>query len=390
MGSTLSPEEQRLMKRVADEPFYWVRENCPEVKRWDDEFYDLVDNIKDVWEQCRVTRVDLCFILKLDMTTTSSTTKTIQDYTELQKKQNLAHSHLVFEIDIVGKVIDEIDMKEEIEQVSVMILSRTRNAVVFWLGPDLEIFCHGLPWTPKKKAEILKDIKLRKRDRLQSMENYPDLLKTHYEQYLLAAGVNYWFEGRKNEVLVPKPEKKFQHSLFMFLRDSVEGVVDHESMFKDYSRCDVRVLQENFDIYFIEIKWIGYCAVKKKGEQVISAENPTEVKVESAVAGALQTKIYIDKNNHKDYDNRIRMGIVVVYDAYPVPKTINYPKEVREHPLIDTLQFPLVTDPPSVVSKAIVKAGAAASRKTAKKASKKAAAKTPVSKTTKKAKKRSS
>lgn len=375
------------MKRVADEPFYWVRENCPEVKPWDDEFYDLVDNIKDVWEKCHVSRVDLCFILKLEITTKTGSTKTIRDYTELQKRQNHAHSYLVFEIDLTGNIIDEIDTKQEIEPVSAMILSTTRNAVVFWLGPDLEIFCHGVPWNPKNKAEILKDIKLRKRDRLQPMENYPVVLKTHHEQYLLSAGVTYWFEGRKNEVLVPRPERKFQYSLYMFLKDSVEGVVDLEPMFKDYSRCDVRVLLDNFDIYFIEIKWIGYCAVKKKGEQIISAEKPAEFKAESAVAGAIQTKIYIDKNNNIDYDNRIRMGIVVVYDAYPVPKTIKYPKEVRDHPLIDTLHFPLVTAPPSVVSKSIAKARAAASRAKAKKASKRVAATTSVTKTTKKTKK---
>jgi hypothetical protein len=351
MGSFVTTEEQRLMDRVADEPFYWIRKNVPEVKNWEDEFSDLVDHIKDVWDKCRITRINLCFIIKWTLSPRTSYTQSIDDYLALQKRQNDVGSTLIFEIDLNANIVDEIDTRREIETTSVRLLSQSRNAVVFWLGPDMDIFCSGVPWNPQNKLEVLRDIKSRRRDRLLSMENHRDVLQIHYEQYLLRSGVNYWFEGRKNEVLVAKPERRFQDSLYIFLRDSVDGVVDLEPMFKDYSRCDVRVLLDNLDLFFIEIKWIGYCAGKVRGKSVISAEKVSEFSVNKAIAGARQTKIYVDKNNSIQYENRIKMGILVVYDAYPVSKPIRYPKEIRIHPLLDTLQFPLVTNPPSVVSK---------------------------------------
>jgi hypothetical protein len=389
----LSLEEKRRLRKVANEPVWWVREHVPELKSWEDEFSDLIDNLKAIWEECRLTRVNLCFILRWDIVSPSASIPSIQEFKELQRKQNLSNSSLIFEIDMEGKIIDEIDIGEEIEPACVTNVSQMRKVVMIWLGADFEILVNGIRWNPDNKLEILRNIKSRKRYQLLSMNNHRDVLNIHYEQYVRdEAGMSYWFSGYTNKILDAKPELRFQKSLYIFLSNEVDGLVEIEPMFKDHSRCDIRVVLENFDIYFIEIKWIGFCAVKKRDSPVISAEKPEEYKVARAIAGAFQTKIYIDKNNSVEYNNRIKLGILVVYDGYSPPKgPIKYPDEIEKHPLIDTIEYPLVTASPSVASKMMAKKSMGASASTKSKSSSKHLVKgykARKSKTTAKAKRR--
>jgi len=359
MSSGLSREERRALRLIADNPFFWIRKQVPEAREWEDELYDLIDNIKAVWEECRTSRVNLCFALRFDVVDPSITVPSIHDFTNLQKRQNLCNSTLVFEIDLRGNVIGEIDMEQEVEPASVMLLSQMRKSVLFWLGSDLEFFFKGYRWDPtRNRREILKDIKSKQRDRLLPMENYRGVLDTHYERCIRGeASVEYWFQGRKNRVLRDAPERIFQKNLVDFLNREVDCIsADPEPMFRDSSRCDVRVFVENFDLYFIEIKWIGYCARRLRGRAVVTAEKPFEFGVDRAIEGAYQTKLYIERNNAIEFDHRIRMGIYLVYDAYPKPAIpIDYGQEIRDFPLLDPVEYCLVTDPPSVEAKGIAK-----------------------------------
>lgn len=364
MAAGLSIEEKHRLRKVANEPLWWVRERVPELKSWEDEFSDLMDNLKAVWEQCRLTRIDLCFILRWEIVPSSTSTVSIHEFQDLQRKQNLSNSTLIFEIDLEGKIIDEINIGQEIEPACVTNISEMRKVVLIWLGADFEILVNGIRWNPDNKLDILRNIKSRKRYRLLSMNNHREVLTTHYEQYVRdEAGMSYWFAGHKDEVLEAKPEQLFQKSLYTFLNNEVDGLVDIEPMFKDHSRCDVRVVVENLDIYFVEIKWIGFCAIKKRDSPVVTAETPEEYKVDRAIAGAFQTKIYIEKNNKIEYNDRIKLGILVVYDGYSPPRSpIKYPDEIERHPLIDTVEYPLVTASPSVASKAMAKKAKKAAR----------------------------
>jgi hypothetical protein len=352
MTPDLTKEERQTLARIADEPFYWLRQVLPELKDSEDLFFDLLDQLKASWGEARKYRINLCFILELVETDPNKALYRVSEVAALQKHQNDSSSKLVFSIDLRGNVTNEIDMGSEIEPSSVTTLSQLRKAIVFWLGPDFEIICNGVLWNPKNKAQVLKEIKSKKRDLLLPMDDYRAVLTTHYEQYVRGeAGVLYWFTGKKNEVLQSSPERIFQKSLCTFLRTEVDCIADPEPMFKDFSRCDVRVFVD-YDLYFIEIKWIGFCAVRQKDPPIISAEHPAEFIVDQAIAGAYQTKIYIEENNSAEYDNRIRMGIIVVYDAYCPPRTpINYPSDVKSFPLIDTMDFKLVTLAPSVKAK---------------------------------------
>ncbi len=353
MRSNLSVDELHILKRLAGEPFFWVRQLAPEVKAWDDEFYDLVDTIKQVWDQSKQNRINLAFALKLEIGRAESDAATIRDFSTLQHKQNASNSTLIFQIDLAGKVIEEIDTKDEIDPAAIAALSQMREIVIFWLGPDLEIFCKGSKWTPKNKREILKDIKSKRRNRILSMEDHHTVLRTHFEQCIRdEARDNYWF--KRNEILQPTPEKIFQKSLWRFLNDEVDCSADREPMFKDGSRCDVRVFLDNYDMYFIEIKWVGFSAVKR--DDVVNAKNPNEFRSERAIDGAYQTKRYIEKNNSPDFDHRIRLGIYLVYDAYPKPIIpIDYGVEIKNCALLEVIEFPLAYYPPSVETKGIAK-----------------------------------
>jgi len=355
MAKSLTLEEQRRLDRIAQEPYQWIRTEAPEeVKEWDDELFDLVDKIKGIWQQSRAARINLAFVLRWENTDASSSIGRIQDLAFLQKKQNESNSSLLFEIDLAGKIVDEIDFNNEIDPAAVSELSHLRKVLIFWLGAELEIFFDGRKWFAKNKQEILKDIKSKKRERLLSMNDHHEVLRLHFERYLRdESRETFWYQ--KNELLMPTPERIFQKSLFGFLMDQVDCYADREPMFKDGSRCDVRVFLDNLDLYFIEIKWVGYSVVRNK-EDIIDPKERREFKRDRAIDGAYQTKRYIDKNNEPDFDHRVKLGIYLLYDAYPKPIIpIDFGDEIRNCPLLDVVQFSLISHPPSVETKGIAK-----------------------------------
>jgi hypothetical protein len=363
MTLRLTSQEAAKLKRFTDEPWTWLRENVEEVVARESEFYTLLEEVKVVWEEYRTNRINLAFLINWSTANNVAGLLNIKDVSLIQKRQNSQNSQLIFEIDLAGFVLDEIDLGSEIDPASITLISQSRSAVILWFGNNLDVFCKGIKWNPKNKSETLKEMKLKKRDLL-PLTDYKRILKTHFEQYVKGeAGFNYWFPGKKNKILQSSPEKLFQKSLFMFLKNECECDASPEAMFKNSSRCDVRAAID-YDVYFFEIKWIGYCATKKEGSAVISADEPREETVDNAIAGAYQTKAYLEDNNSAEYDNKIKLGVIVVYDGYPerhVP--ISYPDEINKFPLLETAEFALVSLTPSVLGKKAAKQV----RKTAKK-----------------------
>lgn len=356
MTSKPRPEEAILLKQVSDEPWYWLRETMPEARQWEKDLYSLIEVVKVVWEEYRINRINLAFLIKWSKSNAPSGAINIKDVALLQKQQNSSNSQLIFEVDLEGNVLTTIDIGSEIYPMAITIMSQSRGAIIVWFGDKLDIFCKGVRWNPKNKAETLREMKLKKRDRLLSLTNHKEILHTHYVQYVKGeAGFDYWFPGKKDKILQSSPERLFQKNLFMFLKNECECDASLEPMFKDSSRCDVRAAID-YDIYFFEIKWIGFCATKKEGSSIVSAEKPREEPIDNAIAGAYQTKSYIENNNSAQYDNKIKLGILVVYDGYSNPKIpIAYPPDIVSFPLLETVEFALVTATPSVLGKKLAK-----------------------------------
>jgi hypothetical protein len=351
MTFRLSQDEKRRIQRIANEPYLWLRKHYTESKEWEDELYDLIDSLKIIWEQSQPNRTPLCFALTLKIADKRVDSLSIHDYIQLQKKQ-IATPSTVFVIDLKGIVTDQADLGDEIEPLSAKQLSQLREIVVFWLGPELKIYCRGYTWEPRNKREILKDIKSKRRDRLLPMQNHRKVLEEHFEQCVRGQrSIVYWFPGKKNKVLRPQPEQIFQKSLCNFLNREVDCLqADMEPMFDDGSRCDVRVFTDNYDLYFIEIKWIGYCAKKIYGTAKYTAEDgeTTEMDTTYAIGGAYQTKLYVKNNNSEENHHRIKLGIYLVYDAYPEPVTpLEYGEKIDDYPLLETIEFSLIHTPPS-------------------------------------------
>jgi hypothetical protein len=357
MTTKVTTEEKAELKRLGDDAWYWLRKNAPEVANWETELYDLIDRMKGLLEQYRTNRISLAFLISWSRSGGGLGVTTIADIPLLQKQQNFANSQLVFEMDLDGVVLGEpLDLGAEIDPTSIMHLSSMRSATIVWFGNDLDVYYNGLKWNPKNKSETLKEIKSKKRDRLLPITDQKAILRIHYEQFIKnESGVHYWFPGKKNEILQSAPEKIFQKSLYMFLKNDVDCIAGLEHMFKDSSRCDIRA-SVDYDIYFFEIKWIGFCAVKKRDSAVVSAIKPNELDIDSAIAGAYQTKAYIEQNNSIEYDDKIKLGVMVVYDAYPKSRIpIDYPQDLRDFPLLDTAEFALVTTTPSVLGKTLAR-----------------------------------
>lgn len=355
---SLPPEERIILTRIGNEPRYWIRRYFSELQSaHHDTFFDLLDRFKALWEESRLTRIDLCFVLRLDSVGSTTPPHTITDLIGLQREQQAAQYRAVFEVDLQGKIIGSIDIGSEIEPVAVRQLSQIEEAAVFWLGPEFEIFCKGFPWTPKHKSEVLREIKSKKRRSVLSMTDYMAVLNTHFEQHVRdEARMKYWF--KRNELLQPSPEELFQQSLWSFIDSEVETLeVSREPMFKDASRCDIKVIAENLDLYFIEVKWIGKSAVRKRDKDTVVGTPPHKFTVARAIDGAYQTKLYIEKNNSTEYDNRIRLGIYLVYDAYDPPQTpIAYGSEIDGFVLLKPVEFSLLSVAPSRATKGIAQA----------------------------------
>lgn len=354
----LPPEERIILDRIGNEPRYWIRQYFSELQSaHHDTFFDLLDRFKALWEDSRLIRIDLCFVLRLNPSESTVPPHTIADLIGLQREQQAAKHRSVFEVDLNGQIVGLIDIGSEIEPVAVRQLSQIEKVAVFWLGPEFEIFCKGFPWTPQHKKEVLREIKSKKRKSVLSMTNYMTVLNTHFEQYVRdEARMKYWF--KPNELLQPSPEKLFQQSLWSFIDLEVETLeVSREPMFKDASRCDIRVIAENFDLYFIEVKWIGKSAVRKRHSDIIVGAPAHRFTVARAIDGAYQTKLYIEKNNSTEYDNRIRLGIYLVYDAYAPPQTpIAYGAEIDQFVLLKPVEFSLISIAPSRATKGIAQA----------------------------------
>jgi hypothetical protein len=355
--SPLTPDEKKTLRRIADDPTYFIRYYFKELEsKSHDGFFDLMDRLKAVWQDIRETRIDLCFVLNLEPAQGTIATQAIEDAAALQNSQQQAAGKRVFEIDLAGNVIGFLDFEDEAEPVALRELSRSRGIVAFWLGPDFDIFCKGYVWTPKNKKAVLREIKSRKRRKLLSMTDYTNVLRTHFENFVRdEARVKYWFT--QNELLQPSPENIFQQSLWSFIDLEVDCIeAEREPMFKDSSRCDIKITTENYDIYFIEVKWIGKSAVKKRKTKNIEGADPHEFDVGRAIDGAYQTKTYIEKNNSTEYENRIKLGIYLVYDAYSPPQVpIDYGDEIRKYVLLKPVEFPLFSISPSKATKGIAK-----------------------------------
>jgi hypothetical protein len=354
---SLPSEERTILNRIGDEPRYWIRQYFSELQSaHHDAFFDLLDRLKALWEESRSTRIDLCFVLRLSPVESTTPPHIITDLIGLQREQQAANGQAVFEIDLQGKIVGSIDIGSEIEPVAVRQLSQIQNVAVFWLGPEFQIFCKGFPWTPKHKREVLREIKSKKRRSMLSMTSHMTVLNTHFEQYVRdEARMKYWF--KRNKLLQPSPEALFQQSLWSFIDSEVETLeVSREPMFKDASRCDIKVIAENLDLYFIEVKWIGKSAVRKQDSDTVVGDPPHEFPVARAIDGAYQTKLYIEKNNSTEYDNRIRLGIYLVYDAYHPPRTpIAYGSDIDGFVLLKPVEFSLISIPPSRATKGIAR-----------------------------------
>ncbi len=353
MSSDISKELRRKIDLIAQQPFYWIRKNIPEARVWEDELYDLIDRLKALWQEARLSRINLCLLLKWQKTDRDGREHSIEDLPELQKIQNASGSKLIFLIDLDGTIIGREQMDEEINWVDAQLISRELDCVVFWFGKGFEIFCKGMPWSPDNKAKILRETKSKQRDSLLPMDDYHKVLNAHFEKWIRdEARIDYWF--KRNEILLPAPEKIFQKCLWNFLDREVDCIADREPMFPDRSRCDIRVFLDDYDLFFIEIKWIGFSAIRVRDKAEWSAEKPLEFSINRAIDGAHQTKTYVEKNNYIAFDHRIRLAIYLVYDAYPEPATpIDYGDDIRKFILLEPIEFRLVTSSPSKATKGI-------------------------------------
>jgi len=181
----LSNEDLQTVKRLSKEPYFWIRKIMPEVKDYEDDLFDLIDKLKGVWEDCSAERIYFSFALTLEEKHDTTQGLTISNYQELQKRQLSANGQLIFEIDLKGQIVSEINLGQELDPRIVTVFSQQRNLIVFWLGPDFSIRCKGVAWDNRDTIEVLRDIKSRRGYRFRPIEDLKEVIQSHFQEYVL-------------------------------------------------------------------------------------------------------------------------------------------------------------------------------------------------------------
>ncbi|EAC6410915.1 hypothetical protein EMI97_14250, partial [Listeria monocytogenes] len=172
-----------------------------------------------------------------------------------------------------------------------------------------------------------------------SIEYYEKLLKGYYEDRVKFDKMDRflqknngcssdWQQMVKEDpyLLVNRPEEKFQKDLIDYFKIYCSDTVLREVPNLDEDRYDIWISSSINEIYIFEIKWLGK-SITSKGN-IFSKYNTAK----RAVEGAYQLVEYIRKNEQEAVINekgKIKLGVLVVFDARQSFETIKYPNEVE-------------------------------------------------------------
>ena len=179
MIGKFTKEESQYLSRVSDEPWLWLRNNFPEAKEWEDELFDLIDHIKNAFDETRKFRITICFAVELTLEDNNNYDLHIDDYGELIKIENASNSTTIFVINLRGKVVGKLRTEKEILPNDAAHISQIRELLIFWLNTKIEIYCKGFPWNPRNRQAVQKEIKSKQRTTLLSMDDYEKVLDTN-------------------------------------------------------------------------------------------------------------------------------------------------------------------------------------------------------------------
>lgn len=138
-------------------------------------------------------------------------------------------------------------------------------------------------------------------------------------------GFFYW-DNKKEYILIKEPEKHFRKHLANFLKEnSFDTVIEEYRVNGTDDSVDIAVITRNFEYYFFEIKWIGKSEKSNyDGNQAIKRVNE----------GMLQLNEYLKIGKN------VKFGLLTVFDARKDKKQLEVWKKIK-----DTINFKIKKKP---------------------------------------------
>ena len=224
-------------------------------------------------------------------------------------------------------------------------LSRSDETNVFFInGLEMDVFAHGA--YIDSIPNIYRNNRITKPKTTElPISEYRKLIQDHHNSEVYKQkGLIYW-QNKAKRLLKPAPEEIFQRSLARYLRENVvDGTVDMEPLNASTAdRNDVRVIDDDHQIYILELKWLG------KSESI--SGNPKKYGDDKANEGIVQLNRYL-----KD-DSRAVCGALVLYDGRDEDREPVWHKERVWDKRIDKnpMRFYLITESASKEGERIVK-----------------------------------
>ena len=210
---------------------------------------------------------------------------------------------------------------------------KSKTIILLFSEKGIDAFGDGVPLLKSNESNVYNLISGKK---WLSIEYYKELLKEFYEdhikndrmeRYLLKNTTcpKEWKGKVKDDpnILINKPEKKFQIDFSLYLRNNCSDTILKETYNDDGDRYDIWVTNTEQEVYIFEIKWLG--------KSITETGNFTVYNGDRAIEGAWQLYHYLTEANErgrKNPSNAIRQGILLIFDARSEDTEILYPEEL--------------------------------------------------------------
>ncbi|MBF2518378.1 hypothetical protein IA940_00400 [Listeria marthii] len=238
--------------------------------------------------------------------------------------------HFLLEDKVENKLLISESIEKSYENESSLVFHMYKVGIDAFIGGVSVLSCNNTNIYELMRKSTAKEL---------SIEYYEKLLKGYYEDRVKFDKMDRflqknngcssdWQQMVKEDpyLLVNRPEEKFQKDLIDYFKIYCSDTVLREVPNLDEDRYDIWISSSINEIYIFEIKWLGK-SITSKGN-IFSKYNTAK----RAVEGAYQLVEYIKKNEQEAVINekgKIKLGVLVVFDARQSFETIKYPNEVE-------------------------------------------------------------
>lgn len=310
-------------------------------------FLQLYQKLSSIWDNLKEYDINVIFeISKIEESDTDIEANLVEkfsaDISEVikdPKKQGIIYKCTLDNQGIHFLLENKVESRLLISESTEKSYDNAESLVFHMYKIGIEAFIGGVAVITPNNTNIYELIRKSTAKEL-SIEHYEKLLKGYYEERVKFDKMDRflqknngcsleWQEMVKEDpyLLVNKPEEKFQKDLVDYFKIYCSDTVLREVPNMDEDRYDIWIPSSINEIYIFEIKWLGK-SITPKGNIFSKYNTPVR-----AVEGAYQLVEYIKRNRQETVINekgKIKLGVLVIFDARKSFELIEYPDEVKK------------------------------------------------------------